>query len=83
MWIKGGRPLAPSGTHVDKGWGPMRSSSPPKSIGERGPLAVFGKNRRVTLIKDENDVPVIDDILAPSARIADSFQADIASSRGL
>jgi len=60
-----------------------KSSSNPKRVGERGPQAVFSKNRRITLIKDENDGPAMDDIRAPSARSADSFQADIASSRGL
>ena len=46
------------------------------------PKAVFGKNRRIKLIRDENDVPVIDEIIAPSAGIADSFQADRSISRG-
>ncbi len=47
------------------------------------PQAAFSKNRRIKLIRDEHDVPVIDEIIAPSARNADSFQTDGSISRGL
>jgi uncharacterized protein (TIRG00374 family) len=51
--------------------------------GITNPQAVFGKNRRIKLVKDENDVPVMDERLAPSAIVAEPFQADRPISRGL
>lgn len=48
-----------------------------------GPKAVFGKNRRIKLVKDENDVPVMNEIIAPSAMVAEPFQTDRSISRGL
>jgi Lysylphosphatidylglycerol synthase TM region len=67
----------------DVGWGLLRSPANPQSIGKSVPKAAFGKNRRITLVKDENDVPVMNEIIAPSAIVAEPFQADRSISRGL
>ncbi|HEY6540100.1 MAG TPA: lysylphosphatidylglycerol synthase transmembrane domain-containing protein [Ktedonobacteraceae bacterium] len=50
-----------------------------------GHKEVIGKNKRIKLIKNENDVhvPTIDDIVVPSAMEIEPFQADKFVSRGL
>jgi glycosyltransferase 2 family protein len=55
----------------------------PQGQSVANPRAVFSKNRRIKLVKDENDVPIMDEILAPSAIVAEPSQADRPISRGL
>ena len=55
----------------------------PSAFQNIAPKAVFGKNRRIRLVKDENDVPVMNEIIVPSAMVAEPFQADRFISRGL